>query len=195
MSSACHWPPRQGGIHHRPRFRRRRFRHRKHEAGQILARRNHRRFAFCSYELDNEGVSRFIRGVESSLVEFGLEWDPALRAAVRDDWEECSKAVDRFLDQGVTCIMMFDSDDPSSVHHYITSKGLRIPEDVSLLVLELDADSASRPPNFSGFLYSAVDMGTRLATLMQHVLAGECDARPATREVIDLEFLPGQTLR
>jgi DNA-binding LacI/PurR family transcriptional regulator len=165
------------------------------DVARILAQQDHRLFGFCSYELDNEGVTRFIEGAESALVEFGLKWNPALRAAVRDDWTECRMAVDRFLDAGVTCIVMFDSDDPSAVYHYLTSKGLCVPEDVSLLVLELDVDSARRPPFFSGFLFSAFDLGARLGRLMQRVLAGDCGSQPAPREVIDLEFAPGRTLR
>jgi len=166
-----------------------------YDTGRLLVQHGHKRFGFCSYELDNEGVNRYFAGVDSALIDVGLSWDPSFRVPARDDWGECRKAVDRFLEQGVTCIIMFESDNPSTVHHYLVSKGKRIPEDISLLVLELEAVSAGRPPYYSGFLVSQYDLGVKAGQLLQRRLSAEPLSMQNPREVIDLKFQAGKTLR
>jgi len=163
------------------------------DTGRLLMQNGHKQFGYCCLELENEGVCRFVEGVQSALFDWGLTWDPSLRVAVQDDWGKCRKAVDLFLEHDVTCIIMCERD-ISSTHHYLVSKGKRIPRDISLLVLEMDQTSASRPPHYSGFVVNQYESGLKTGQLLQRLLAGGSPSMQNFREVIDLPFLAGKTL-
>ncbi|GIH91838.1 LacI family DNA-binding transcriptional regulator [Planobispora siamensis] len=99
-----------------------------------LAAHGHRRIAFLNDEAGPVAAGLRLRGYREALAEAGIAFDPGLVGHARATPETGEEATARLLDRpGVTALFCFNDRMAIGAYRAIRRRGLRVPEDVSVV--------------------------------------------------------------
>jgi DNA-binding LacI/PurR family transcriptional regulator len=143
------------------------------------------RFAFVTENLDNPNFRARLVGFRTALGEAGALLDEGAIAAGGDSWDGGFVAMQRILDRVPTPPdAVFAANDPAamSAAKAVLERGLRIPEDVSLVGVDDIHLAAHHAPPLSTVRFDKRGLGRSGAGYLLERLAG--------RDVPDLTVLP-----
>ena len=152
----------------------------------------HRRIAFYAPTNTFDFCER-LRGYRESLERHGLPFDPALRCEVRRNYQQMTdKALAELLElpEPPTAIVTGDDCSALAFVESLRERGLRTPEDMSLIGFD-DAPDASSPPGLSTVRQPAEEVGRIAAEFVSRLLNGELPE--SCRRTLPVEFIVRNT--
>ena len=141
-------------------------------AVQALAELGHRRFVLVGGNRVHSDTSRLrYEGCAAAFADHGIEFDPELDYQdARFSWEGGYQAAAKLLDSGRTFTALFAQSDVMAVGaiRALTDRGLRVPEDVSVMGYDGLALGAYLTPRLSTVEQSTVAMARRAVEILLH---------------------------
>ncbi len=135
----------------------------------------HKRIAHITGDQTHPDAHERERGFRDAMELAGVSVDPAL--IVEGDYLEASgmSAVGKLLDRDADFTAIFAANDQSAAGAAgaLHARGLRVPEDVSVVGFDGLRMSAFTTPPISTVDFSVVELGRRTASAMLQLLAGE----------------------
>jgi len=164
------------------------------DAARRLIALGHRDIVLCINDLGDYGRAAVIQAVKPVFLAAGLPFDSA-RHVPEATHSGSPGGFHRFLDelcgQGLpSAIVVGWLGEALAVTSYCMKRGLRIPQDLSLLIAELDDITAWHDPGFSGYSLSAISYVTHLEHWVESDGAGLPDG---LTQIMPL-FVPGETI-
>lgn len=156
------------------------------DATRMLLERGHRRIAFVSslatdgarfagFPLGNSSVEQRLGGIFAALTEAGLPIDPDLVRFQVDSAEAARRAVSELLDaeDPATALIISDSVIVLDVFRAFRDRGLRVPDDVSLVVFDDPSWTAFTSPPLTVVAQPPYEVGAESARLAFELLGAE----------------------
>ncbi|KAA2261131.1 LacI family transcriptional regulator [Solihabitans fulvus] len=147
----------------------------------------HRTVAFVGEGAGPESSADRWAGFAAGVADAGVR-SVRLRAKGRDAGE----VLDSLVEHGATAMFVEDPDDTAALVEECGRRGVRIPEDVSLVELGGSPPRTARAtPDFTGFRIPREEMGAQAVDLLARILGG--DRGPRTR-LLPCRIVAGATL-
>ena len=158
------------------------------EATGHLLQAGHRRIAHITGDLSHQDASERRAGYLQALHDAGVEADPALLVAGDFRRQSGLLAVEMLLTRGRTFSAIFAANDQMAFGARLAlyRRGIRVPDDVSLIGFDDQSDSAYMIPPLTTVSQPAVEMGQLAAQSILDLLDGKTVALqpPATRLIV-----------
>ena len=144
-------------------------------ATQHLLGLGHRRIAFITGNAEHPDARERMRGYEAALAEAGLPLDPALVSPGLFHEESGLVAMNRLLDARQRFTAVFAANDQMALAACLAMhrRGLRVPEDMSVIGFDDLATSRYALPPLSSVHHPAYELGQLAASAMLALLRGD----------------------
>jgi DNA-binding LacI/PurR family transcriptional regulator len=151
-------------------------------------REGHRDFYYLHLESTGESVvdrqTGFYRELMNSSARF--EAGPVSSATLRAAWEEAKVWRPSVL-------FVEDPDHAESIHRWATAEGLRIPDDLSMVVLGEHSRPENRDVDFTRLSAPRIELGSRAVQALSRMLGDDAPAEPI-QELLECPLEAGSTL-
>lgn len=151
-----------------------------------LARHGHRRIAFALDEREGPAAAGRLKGYHAALSDHGLPDDPQWVVRARSDSTGGREAALRLLDlsERPTAIFAFNDQMAIGVYHAAAERGLRIPEDLSVIGFDdLYVIGREMLPGLTTVALPHYAMGEVAAQLLLEMVEGQPASGPLVRLV------------
>ena len=147
------------------------------ESVEYLFQLGHSRIAVIAGDLQNVGRRKMIQGYESAYLKHTYQWSKHWIMEADDD-EDLEPKVRSLLEDGVTAIMAPCEYRISQVWDILNKQDLKVPEDISLFILEQDTSRLKRRPRYSGMYCDHVGLGKKaVEVLCEAVRSGRIEGK------------------
>jgi DNA-binding LacI/PurR family transcriptional regulator len=151
-------------------------------------REGHRDFYYLHLESTGESVvdrqTGFYRELMNSSARF--EARPVSSATLRAAWEEAKVWRPSVL-------FVEDPDHAESIHRWATAEGVRIPDDLSMVVLGEHSRPENRDVDFTRLSAPRIELGSRAVQALSRMLGDDAPAEPI-QELLECPLETGSTL-
>ncbi len=166
------------------------------QAVMELCRSGHRRIAMMAACKEDASVSQLrYAGYRKALGELGIGEDPGLvLEAGGYGLSDGYRAAKEWLEGGRDFTALFAASDNLAIGaiRAMREKGLRVPEDVSVLSVDGLEVADYMNPTIATFCQPVREIGAKTAGILAGVIRGDCANR---QEVLDTYFKPGGSVR
>lgn len=146
-----------------------------YEATKHLIDLGHQRIVHISGIKDHQDAIRRKAGYDRAIKEAGLTLDPDLVAAGEFDGESGVNAIESLLEKGIKFTAVFAANDMMAFGARLAlyRRGIAVPEDVSIIGFDDQAESAFFAPPLTTVMQPANEMGVAAAEAMIKLIADE----------------------
>ena len=145
-------------------------------ATAALAKRGHRHIAYISGKLTTLAAMARLEGYRKALQDFDIKYDERYTVEGGETQQEAYAATIKLLKQvehPPTGIFVYNDFLAVGVISALHDRGLRIPEDVSLIGFDDEKASAFTVPPLASIRWPVIDMGKKAAEMLLQLLKGE----------------------
>lgn len=163
-------------------------------ATQYLISMGHRHIAHITGDLSQEDAAARRAGYQQAVRDAGLDVDPALIVNGEFRRQSGLLALEMLLTRGRTFSAIFAANDQMAfgARLGLYRRGMRVPEDISLVGFDDQSDSAYMIPPLTTVSQPAVEMGELAARAVLDLLAGKRAAlEPLTTRLVVRESVAG----
>ena len=163
----------------------------RHAASHLLA-KGHRRIAFVSYALKRAGEEESLRGFrEAFAAHRGSPAVPLLIERPDGDADALCRQIDGALNSAPrpTAFVISHSHHYATVASHLATRGLRVPDDVSLISRSEDLFLRFLRPTPAFYRANMDQIARLLFDLVRHAIDGT--AKPGAQHLLIPEFVPG----
>lgn len=163
-----------------------------HDATQHLIQYGHRNIAMVQGIPHHQDAIRRLEGYKQAIDDAGIEFDPELVLEGNFSAQSGMLAVNTLLLRGKQFTAVFAANDMTAygVRLALYRQGIRVPEDVSLVGFDDQAESALTTPPLTTVRQPAVEMGATAAAALVKRMRGEVCELP----VLHAELKPRESV-
>jgi GntR family transcriptional regulator, arabinose operon transcriptional repressor len=160
------------------------------DATNYLLELGHRKIGVICGDLSNVGRHKMMQGYDSALRYGAYSLDQSLVVSATSEIE-IRDSLPALLDRGVTALEISDEYRASKVWDALSTLGVDVPSQISLLVLERDKSQIQRRPKYSSMWLDHHDMGQMAADMLLHLVKGE--PLDNSEIIVQAQLLEGMT--
>jgi LacI family transcriptional regulator, repressor for deo operon, udp, cdd, tsx, nupC, and nupG len=147
-----------------------------HSAVSALASRGHQHIAHISGKLNTLAAMARLEGYRKALQDYNLRYDERYTVEGNESQQEAYDATMKLLDQTnptPTGIFVYNDFLAVGVLSALHDRGIRVPDDVSLIGFDDDDSSVFAVPPLASVCWPVVEMGKQAAEMLLVLLSGQ----------------------